>query len=518
MINVPASLAALRYDQRAFPDYKVYAFKPYNDNYTKIITNYSNCTPHDITDYCSEIAWSPVQAEFTFKDPTGDFNPDTGMYADYLADGCIIRIKEGDSRVSEANWIWTFTGAIRGQLGWTANRSSKTMEAKVVIYSRENTLAWKKRMITSKNYTQGTDLGVMLRDVCSSMGMASGEFRLPYSLGRSFYFNKNQISQQAPWTALTSILEVVMGVPYFDGEGKLNYWKKNMNRSPDLILNNDDLILDYEVVARSDDTINKVQVTFLDSNLTEVGSTVQKIGTAQVTTGFFTPKEVLECWWSDDRKQRAKNTFMKVIKSINANLLPIGSEDYEQVDLYHGEITVTVGIWVPILATVMLLEYVGSAFIPDAVQVVIPVGTGYTISIGKVLQAQALVVIMYLMMCLGSCQYEIWGTPYDLAYIEKRSIAIVNGTEYYNENEMSIKNDFIGTQDWSDTIAITELTYQQSKSCPRKIVIKNILGLEIGDIIQLSDGRKIFISDMKKTIKRGSQSTVEITGFKVLTY
>jgi hypothetical protein len=537
MRPISTALAAFMRDYKSQPDYRIYAFRPYEDSYTKIITNPTACHPLDITDLCSEISWTPTQVEFTFKDSTGDFNPDGGQYRSYLADGCILRLKEGDSRVSEDQWVWTFTGAIRGQLGWVMNRAKKTLESKVTVYSRDNTSAFKKRQMTTQNYTKGSDLGVALRDICKLMGITDGEIRIPYTLGRSFYFNNNQICQLAPWDGMSQLLEVAMGVPTFDGEGKLNYYSKNMNRPADVVFNDDSYILDYQVVARADDAINKVQVTFLDSNMTKVGSTCQKLGEANITTGFFTFAEHLDCYFSQDKKQRAENTFMKVIKSINANLLPIGSESYEQIDDFHGEITISIGIWVPLLATAMLAAYVASAFIPDystpgqpIIGVAMVAGTGPmpvigttklphpTLSWGKVIQAAALIGIMYIMMCLGSCQYEIWGIPYDMAYIEKRSIAIVEGIEYYEENELNIKNDFVGTQDWSDTLAMTELTYQQSKACPRQITIRDYLGLEIGDIIQLEDGRKICISNMKKTIKRGQNTPLVIDGFKVLTY
>lgn len=544
------------------PEYKIYAFKPSVDSYSDIISDFANCTPLDITEYCSEIGWSPTQLSFVFKDnEEGNFNPDTGTYRSYLADGCIFRLREGDSRVDESEWIWTFTGAIKGQLGWTKNRKSKTLEAKVTVYSRENTYAWKRRKLTSRNYTKGADLGVMFYDICHTMGLTDAEIRVPNIFGRNFYFDSNQISQQAPWDALSSLLEVVMQVPIFDGEGRLSCYSKNLQRVPDKILPDEVQTHNFEVVARTDDAINKVKVTFLDSNLTKVPGPSQVLGTAAVTTGFFTMKEKLECWWSDDRKQRAENTWMKVIKSVNANLLPVGTESYQQNDLYHGTITVTIHWWVPTLATVMLLGYIGAAFIPDGVPPGQPVqtvpieGTGvtlpsptasiqaemqavaalqvqlkgatatpppgmstFTIPWGKVIQAIMMAGITFIMMCLGSAQYEIWGTPFDMSYVEKKSIAIVEGIQYYEENELEIKNDFIGTFEWADAVAITELCFQVSKAWPRKLTAVDFLGLEIGDIVQIYDGRKIFVSDIKKTIKRGAPTTMEINGFKVEAY
>ena len=67
----------------------------------------------------------------------------------------------------------------------------------------------------------------------------------------------------------------------------------------------------------SQESINKVRVVFLDANLERANGAYQKIGTAQVTTGFFFPHEKLECWWSDDHRQRANGTRMIVKQSVN---------------------------------------------------------------------------------------------------------------------------------------------------------------------------------------------------------
>jgi hypothetical protein len=215
-----------------------------------------------------------------------------------------------------------------------------------------------------------------------------------------------------------------------------------------------------------------VTVTFLDSQLERVDGPYQKLGQAQVTTGFFSMHETLPCWWSEDHRQRADGTSMKVIKSVNSGLLPVGTESYRQVDEFHGQIDVNISVWVPILATVMLAEYLLAAKAPDRTSpavVTVPgpgtvlstaVGGGpvvgtitvnpttlgqWTISVGRILQAQAMLGILVIMMSMGSAQYEIWGTPYDYAYLEKKSIAIEDGLDYWLENNLDLKNDFIGT-------------------------------------------------------------------------
>ncbi|MBM4286888.1 MAG: hypothetical protein FJ135_01850 [Deltaproteobacteria bacterium] len=516
------------------PAYRIYAWDPSQVAISEIASAPSNRhatipVPFDLTPYASEITWSDRQLSFTLADPGDLFHPDTGPYRDHLKDAAIIRLVEGDEALDEEDWITTFTGQIHGQIGWKKGRRTGQTIAKVTVFNRGETQAFKRRKITSKEYTVGTDIGIALYDICETfMGLTPKEIRLTEVVGRQFKHKVNQLAQVTPWEGICSILEVVCYQPYFDGEGKLAYVNKNLNRHPDLVLSDYTTFVETEIPERTQDAINKVKVTFLDSNLERVDSPYQQLGTAQVTTGFFSMGETLECWWSSDHKQRASGTSMRVVKSVNSGLLPVGTESYRQMDEFHGVITVEINVWVPILATVCLAEYLILAHIMDKVAGGQPVacppgggigGTlpfGMTIPWGRVLQAQALIGILLIMMSIGSAQYEVWGTPYDYAYLEKQSIAIEEGLDYWLENEKEIKNDFIGTHDQADTVAVTELIWEKSMSLPRRIVIEDHPALEPGDIVALPDGRKMVVTSLSKKIKRGEVVDLTLDGGKVL--
>jgi hypothetical protein len=361
------------------------------------------------------------------------------------------------------------------------------------------------------------------------MGLSEAENLIPRAVGWTFQHRVNQIAMLAPWEAIKTIMETVCLVPAFNGEGRLTAWSKNLALAPVKALSNYTRVYALNIPDQIKDYINKVIVTFLDSKLEKVAGMYQKLGQAEITTGFFTFEEKLPCFWADDKKQRAEQTELKIIKSVNANLLPVGSESYAEVDEFHGEITIEISVWVPILAGAMLLEYLALSLVPDitepgqVVQVVPATGTGATIapwwtkSWGKVLQAQAMIAILLIMMSLGSAQYEIWGIPFDLAYLEKRSIAIEDGLEYWEENEKNIKNDFIGSWDQADTVSVLELIFLRSQSEQRVLVVDDDLSLEPGDIVQIADGRRIFGEKMSKVIKRGEVPKLTIQGFKVMT-
>ena len=499
-----------------FPFYKILAYDPTLDTISEIVTGTSTQTPLDVTEYCTNVSWEISKISFTLADSDGIFHPDTGSMRAYFKDGAIIRLVEGDERVSESDWMVMFTGQIHGQIGWKISRQQMVLESRISVYSRENSQLYQRRKITTSEYTIGTDIGICLMEICTSfLGLTSEEIRIPTVLGYQFMHITNQLSQVTPWEGIQALLQTVGMVPFFDGEGKLAAFNKNMGRPYSRVYDDLTNIYDYEIPENVGDGINKVRIVFLSANLSKVTGQVQVLGTAQITTGFFTGREELDCWWSDDRKQRAENTYMVTLKGINDNLIPfIGTEEYTEMTEFHGTIVITISIWVPILATVMLAAYVGLSLIPDAWS-----GQffGFTIPYGRVLQAIDLIGILALMMSLGSAQYEIWGTPYDYVYREMEAIAVEQGLSYWEENELKIENAFLGGYDQADIIAVTELIWEKCKNYTRRLRVRNDLSLEVGDIIVIPDGRKFVIINMSKTIKKGEVPALTLDCYKVMT-
>jgi hypothetical protein len=504
------------------PAYKILAYSPKLDDMSAVVCGDAQQEPLDLTQYCSGIGLSTGRLTFTLEDKDAMFHPDFGQFGDYLSDRAIIRFVEGDEGLDESEWTNTFTGQIQGQIGWRKSRRSTTLEAKVSAYSRENNQSWKRRSITTKMYTAGTEAGLMLRDICTHfMGMREQEIRVPSTLGLQLKHSVSQLVQVAPWDAVTTILEAVGRVPFFDGDGRLSCYSKSFSDPVAVVFADWKPVLDYEVPEYASEAINKIRVVFLDSSLSEVEGTYQMLGSAQATAGFFIPSIKLDCWWGDDHKQRAKGTTMVVKQSVVTQvgrMASIGNfgaqwalEDYEEIDAFHGRVTITVPWYTPALFGAALAEYLVAAYLGD---VSLPFG-GMTIPVGRIMEALCLIQVLGMMMCIGTGQYEIWGTPYDYVYLEKQSIAIECNLPYWLENERQIKNDLLGTQEQADAIALLELIWEKSRSFPRKMVIKDDPRLEVGDMIRTSDGLKFFITDITKDLGRGDVPLLSLTGFKV---
>jgi hypothetical protein len=523
MRYLPNNFETLLQGAKRNPAYRVLAFDPALDSMSDVVTGSYLQTPLDLTPYCSKISWSPDRFGFTLEDRDAQFHPDFGAKRNYLVNGAILRLQEGDVALETTEWINSFTGQVQGQIGWRKSRRSQALEATVLVYSRENTQSWKRRSITTKQYTAGTEIGVMLHDLCIGlMGMSPGEIRIPSTLGVQLKHHLNQLVQVSPWGGITAILETVGSVPFFDGDGRLACYSKSLTTTETRLFSDWKKVVDYIIPEFSQEAINQIRVIFLDSNLEEVPGSDQLLGTAQATAGFFIPKIELDCWWSEDHKQRARNTRMVIKQSVITKVGRMASvgnfgmewatEEYEIIDDFHGRVVITVPWYTPALFAAALLQYLAAAAMGD---MVVSFGAGWTVPVGRIMEALALIQILGMMMCIGTGQYEIWGIPYDYAYIEKQSIAAECNLEYWQLNERIIKNDFLGTQEQADAIALLELIWEHSRCFPRKLVIKDDPKLELGDLIRLPDGIKFFITGMSKSLGRGDVPLLTLDGFKV---
>jgi hypothetical protein len=514
MRTLSSSMIAVQSTYNKKPTYKILAYDPAVDNISAVVRGTATQTPFDATEYCLNVSWNTTKISFTLVDSDGIFHPDTGANRNYFSNNATIRLIEGYEGIDESEWVASFTGQIHGQVGWRNSRRTKSLESKITVYSRESSQALSRRLITTNEYTIGTDIGVAVYDLCVNfIGLDPTEVRIPTALGYQFMHLTNQLSQVSPWQGINSLLETVGMVPFFDGDGKLTVFNKSLNRAPNRTFELTD-IYDYEIPENVQDGINKIIVTFLSASLSKITGDTQVLGTANITTGFFTGSERLECWWSEDRRQRAENTWMHTLKGINDNLIPfIGTESYSESSEFGGVISISISVWVPILATVMVIIYVVMSFIPDFWAGMF---FGVTIPWGRVIQSIALLTILILMMSLGSAQYEIVGTPFDYAYKELKSIAIEDGLAYWEENEKEIRNDFIGNYEQADYIAFVELCWEKTMEYSRRLLVVDDLALERGDIVVVPDGRKFVIMEMSKTLVRGEVPVLTIDCYKVM--
>ncbi len=468
--------------------------------------------PVNLTSFASDISWSYDRMTVTLADDIGRFHPDTGDLAVALCPGHGIRLTEGDVTVPEDQWLFTFSGIIQGPYTWSTKRGNIS-QAKFSVFPRNANKAWQQRNITSQEFTIGTDWSLMFYDVVKTqMSMTDAEIDISKAWSVIFDKSTNQIVNTPAWESLQKLIQGNYERLWFNGRGQISSYPFTLDRVTK-ILPDDTLINNYAQNGSDTEIINKVSVTYIDNVLSKVTGARSTLGTANVTAGFFDLETRLDVFYSDDKKQRADNVELIVKNSINQNDLgiAIGSERLDIKDEFGGELIITVDAYVSALATAGLAAIISASFLGDNV---VSLGAGVTVTVGRIVEAAGVVAVMVAMMILGTGIYEIVGTPFEMACLEKKAIALRDNVLFWEVKEKEIRNEFISTEDHAHLLALNELLFEQSLQHPRSIIIQNDPRIEPGDILQLANGVKFYVQSASKRLSRGTNSQMTLTGFR----
>lgn len=479
-----------------------------------IISGTASQTPSDLSTFVHEIKWSYDRVTINLADDLLQFHPDSGSLVSVLCPGRAIRVLEGYEGVAEDQWIPIFSGLIQGPYSWTLMRTG-TPEVKLNVFPRNTNEAWNRRSITSKNFTVGSDWSSMFRNVAQDvMLMEDSELDINDPWNLLFDKDMNQIVNISPWEGLSQLAQGNFLRLWFNGKGQLSTYPITLDRV-DRVLTDNTTYNNYAQKGNNTEHVNKVVVTYLDNVLSRVDGAKTVLGSANLTAGFFDFETKLDVFYSDDKKKRADNVELVVKSSINQNDLGIsvGSERLDIKDEFGGELVITVDFWVSALATAGIAAITASAFIPDEAPQA-PAGVLPTIQVGQLVMAAGIVAVMLAMMILGTGVYDIVGTPYDFAFLEKQAICMLDNIKFWEEKIKEIRNDFISTESHAEQLALNELLFEQSTGKPRSMVIQNDPRIERGDILQLPNGAKFFVQNAQKTIGRGGDVGMELTGFR----
>jgi hypothetical protein len=501
------------------PDFKLLSYdisSNTGETWGQILDGTAVQTPQDLTNFVKSVNWSYDKLTFQIADELLRFHPDSGDLTSTILQGRGIRLLEGFMDVPEAEWIPTFTGIIQGTYTWSLLRGTNP-SATVSVQSRESNQAWRQRYVTSKEYTVGTDYSVMFNDVAKDiMSLSDIEVLTPATWNYAFDKQVNQIVNISPWEGLTSLAQGGLLRMWFNGAGQLATYPLTVDRQPTLTLTND-RINSYTQPGTENEVINKVVVTYLDNFLTKVAGDRQSLGTANVTAGFFDRELKLDVKYSDDGKQRAENVELVVNTSINQNDLgiSIGTETLNIEDEFGGELVITVDAFVSGLAVAGIAAILSAATIPDNVVVAgVGASTGVTIPVGRVIEAAGIVAVLVALMILGTGVYDVVGTPFDYAFLERRAIALMDNILFWEEHELEIRNEFISTEEHAHSLALQELLFEQSKLNPRNMVVQYDPRIERGDIIEMPGELKLFVLNATRTLERGGKQATSLGGVR----
>lgn len=391
----------------------------------------------------------------------------------------------------------------------TEQRGRRTLSA--TARSREATPWWRRLRWSSNVYPVGTEISVIMRDVLAALGVTDEEIDVGPQ-GRWTPHTTMQLADLTAWDMLDTLCLPLVVDPFVDARGRIKLISRDVTRPADIELSKADVVSISG--SKASPPLTAVVLKWLDPQLAKSSQQAQVLATESLTAGFFKAKQERRVFWSKDRAQRAENTHMKIVASVNDALLPVGSESYHPLDEFSGRITVETGFWVPGLATVAIAGLLFEALYPDDV-ILTSEYTGITISVGRVLEMVSMTQMLLVMMSLGTGQYEIWGEPYDY-------IHAVNTTEAYNDSarewervEETIESDYIGDEAHARQVATLELLYRSLSARTQTVEIRDDPRIEPGDILALPNGERFYVTEYARDLTRGAAHTLRLSGFQV---
>jgi hypothetical protein len=418
---------------------------------------------------------------------------------------CAAQPKVGHLLVAKTDSQFRFIGIVSSIDGFHEERGERRID--LTSRTREAVGSWKTQRAVSPIFPLGTNLSIMLSQVCKDlMSLKDSEFIFP-GFSYSVPHANIQFNEETPWNMLTTTLEAASHVPFVNVLNQVKSYSKELINAQTLPVDLDRLISKTGTSQRI--SYDRVRLRWLDQKLQRTSQQSQVLYSTAMTAGFFDRVQEEETWWSDDRRQRAENTFMKVLDSVNSGILPVATEDYRQVDLFHGEIELVTRTWVPAVLVMASVTLLTLAAVPDGVAISV------TVPIGRIAQVAAISSIMLIQMSIGVGRYEIWGVPFDFVHAKNTTLAYADTLPTWLRQEKEIDNDLILNEDHAQSVAVTDLVFESSKATTTRVELVDDPRIEIGDLLEFSDGTRMFVSSFSSDLTRGSSAVMQVEGMIV---
>lgn len=378
----------------------------------------------------------------------------------------------------------------------------------VKAYSRDNMPAWKDVQLVTNIYPSGTPTGVIASDIAESIGLTAEEISLP-PFGTYTVHSNTQLANLSAQAMLDTLLLPSGYSTYVDARGVLRAIQRDLGRPSDLVLTEDRLVSIDASKSRS--PVTSVRIRWLDPNLSLSVRQDQSLAQSSITAGFFQLSQKQDIYFSQDRTQRAQNTYLVVKQSANSGLLPVCSESYSQLTPTQGRIELDTSFWAPALATAGLAGLLSASYIPDDVAAF---GGGVTIPVGRVVEATSEIALLLVMMSIGTGMYEVWGQPFDYVHARNCTEANAAGVAAWLLKVQEIQNDFVMNEAQAQAFAARELIYQARSAEVYKATIVDDPRIERGDIVELYDGSRLYVTDFTRQLNPGAAPELQLQGFR----
>lgn len=418
--------------------------------------------------------------------------------------GWVLEVQLWNEGLYKTAWL----GIVESLSGITLSRGARRLQ--LIARTSETQEIWKTVKRVTPLYPQMTNFTVIAQDIAKAVGLLDDEIFIPLSSYSTAHSN-TQLADMTAWEMMNALFLPLGLTPFIDGVGRLRGAKRDIQgREADYVfpLQN----IESFTGSRNKPPVNRYNLQWLNPELKKSYQQGRKLNEAIVTTGWFIPYMQKTVWFSDDKSQRAEGTHMVIKQSANGMWVPVCLELYEQTEQNAGVIRLINLAFAPTLAY-LIWQWHAAHSVPDGVQTVPLEGTGETIPIGRKLEAAAQYAILMILLSIGTGIYEIWGTPYDWVHARNSTIAFDQSAPMWVDNPKEEECDFVMNESHAQAIAVRELIYLNREAQGTTVRVLDTPQLEFGDIVQFPDGTKVYVLDIKRNLKRGSEPLVDITGF-----
>ena len=345
---------------------------------------------------------------------------------------------------------------------------------------------WRGTRAFTPSYPVGAQLGVIARHICRDAGLAATEYDLP-DFGVRVGAGAAQLAHLSRWDMLRQVLAPGLLEPFVDARGFFRAISRNVQREPDIEIDDAEIVSIGAVTTRPG--LTGVRVAYVDPHWVKVVQEERLLKAETVEVGFFNPDETRDVWYSEDKRARAENVRFVVVHGAGNNgfINPINaSESFQELSHYGGRIVVSVD-GLPTAAEIGL--HMAAAGLLSAIPFI---GTG--LAVGTVLSALSQV---------GRGTYEIHGQLYDYVQRVHQGLFYDDAAPAWHEQIEDLESSLIPNEATMIAVGTMELLYRARAQKGARLVIADDYRIEPGDLLGLEDGTRFYVQTLARDLGRG---------------
>jgi hypothetical protein len=383
----------------------------------------------------------------------------------------------------------------------------------ITVTARSRDLAehWRERTIATKTYAIGAPTIGLVRDVAYAMGLEHSELRLRQT-GTYVPRASMQLANVSSWTVLEQVMQPAGLTPCIDALGRLYGVSRDVFRRADVVLTDDRV--EGLSASRSRGALTHLTLKWRAPLMKVWLRPEQVLGETSMTAGWFKLQQVKNIYFSKDKTMRATNIRMVIRESCN-EFFHFANEEMKRFGHDAGGetgamVSVTTSRFVPtFLGTYMALK-IATSFIPDFV---VALFGGVTISFGRLFKAGADISALMVLLSFGTGRYQILGQMLDQVEEVNETVAYDPTASPAAYRTEVIENDFIGAEGTAIGMVTREFVYRARAATNWTLSIVDDPRIEVGDIVQLEDGTRLFVMGYRRSLSPGDAALLELVGF-----